>query len=83
MFILEQLVIFCASNVVGIYYLAPTSFSISMPSKNIFSTLLQLKMAGLTNEAENCNTNLKKIGEKKLELTTIDKLKCPLQPKCT
>ncbi len=33
MFIHEQLVIFCASNVVGIYYLVPTSFSTSMPSK--------------------------------------------------
>jgi hypothetical protein len=36
-------------------------------------------MAGSTNEAENCNTYLKKIGGKKLELTTIDKFKCPLQ----
>ncbi len=47
--------------------------------KNIFSTLLQLKMASSTFEADNCNTNLKKIGEKKLELTTIEKFKSHLQ----
>jgi hypothetical protein len=75
----EELVIFCASNVVGIYYIVPTSFSISTPSKNILSTILQLKMVGSTDEAENCNTNLKKTREKKLELTTIDKFRCPLQ----
>jgi hypothetical protein len=36
-------------------------------------------MVGSTDEAENCNTNLKKTREKKLELTTIDKFRCPLQ----
>jgi len=75
----EELVIFCTSNVVGIYYVVPTSFSISTPYKNILSTLLQLNMVGSTDEAENCNTNLKKTWEKKLELTTIDKFRCPLQ----
>jgi len=75
----EELVIFCASHVVGIYYVVPTSFSISTASKNILSTLLQLKMVGSIDEAENCNTNLKKTGEKKLEVTTIDKFRCPLE----